>query len=332
MRDLLWRESADEMASTPRLFDRRVRPGPDRGPGPGAGGAPPVRKQAPGYYRMILGDFEVTTVSDGTIPQDFSENMTNTTPEEVRSLFARDREPLPTAASVNAFLINTGPKLVLIDAGAGTLFGPKVAGRLVTNLEAAGYRPDQVDAVLLTHLHGDHSPGLTVGGKVVFPNATVYVNGREEEFWLSEAEAAKAPADRKPSFAQAREAIGPYLQAGRLKTFEGEAELFPGIRAWPRPGHTPGHTFYAVESRGQKLVLLGDTVHAAQVQFPRPDITIGYDVDPKAAADRRKRIFADASEEGYWVGAAHISFPGLGHIRRDGPGYAWIPATYRDLD
>ncbi len=87
-----------------------------------------------------------------------------------------------------------------------------------------------------------------------------------------------------------------------------------------------------MESKGQKLVLIGDTVHAIQVQFPRPEITMEYDVDPPAAAARRKSIFADASEKGYWVGAAHISFPGLGHIRRDGQGYAWIPATYRLID
>jgi glyoxylase-like metal-dependent hydrolase (beta-lactamase superfamily II) len=293
---------------------------------------PQVRTQAPGYYRMMLGDFEVTTVSDGTLPQDFDKNMTNTTPEEVRSLFARSREPLPVDVSINTFLIHTGSKLVLVDTGSGDLFGPKSGGRLVANLKASGYRPEQIDAVLLTHIHGDHSVGLTVKGKIVFPNATVHVNEHERDYWLSSAEAARAPEGKKASFAQAHAALDPYIEKGRLRTFDGEAELFPGIRSWPHPGHTPGHTYYVIESKGQKLVLIGDTVHATQVQFPRPDITIAYDVDSPVAAAQRKRTFEDAAEKGYWVGAAHVSFPGLGHIRRDGQGYAWIPATYRVTD
>lgn len=286
---------------------------------------PQVRTQAPGYYRMMLGDYEITTVSDGTLPLDFARIMTNTTPEEVRDLFARSHEPLPVDVSINTFLINTGSKLVLVDAGAGDLFGSKSGGRLVANLKASGYRPEQIDAVLLTHIHGDHSVGLTIGGKIVFPNATVHVNVHERDYWLSSGEAARASEKKKASFAQAHAALDPYIEKARLKTFNGEVELFPGIRTWPHPGHT----CYVVESKGQKLVLLGDTVHATQVQLPRPDITIGYDVDSPAAAAQRKKIFEDASEEGYWIGAAHISFPGLGHIRRDGQGYAWIPATYR---
>jgi glyoxylase-like metal-dependent hydrolase (beta-lactamase superfamily II) len=138
--------------------------------------------------------------------------------------------------------------------------------------------------------------------------------------------------ERRESFARAHAALGASLEAGMVKTIAGESELFPGLRSWPHPGHTPGHTFHVIEGRGQKFVLIGDTVHAAQAQFPRPGITMGYDVDATAAAVERWRIFVDATGEGYWVGADHISFPGLGHIRRDGEGFACIPATYRVID
>lgn len=204
--------------------------------------APQVRTRPPGYYPMRLGEFEVTAVSDGTVPQDFDRLMTGTTPEEVRALVARNHATLPLEVSINTFLINTGSNLILVDTGAGPLFGPKSGGRLVANLAAAGYRPDQIGAVLLTHIHSDHSAGLTVGGKVVFPNAVVHVNRRERDYWLDPSEAAKARAEKKVYFAQAHEAIDPYLAAGRVKTFDGEAELFPGIRTVPVPGHTPGHT------------------------------------------------------------------------------------------
>ena len=199
---------------------------------------------------------------------------------------------------------------MLIDAGAGALLGGKSSGRLVANLKASGYRPEQIDAVLITHIHGDHSAGLTVDGKPVFPEATVHVHARERDYWLSSTEADRAPEKKKASFAQAHTALDPYIEKGRLKTFDGEAELYPGIRTWPHPGHTPGHTYYVVESKDQKLVLLGDTVHATQVQFPRPDIAMRFDFDSAAAADQRQRIFADAAEKGYWLGAAAHHFSG----------------------
>jgi glyoxylase-like metal-dependent hydrolase (beta-lactamase superfamily II) len=143
---------------------------------------PQIRKQAPGYYRMMLGDFEITTVSDGTVPQDLDRLMTDTTPEEVRALVTRSHESLPLEVSINTFLINTGSTLILIDSGAGEFSGPKSGGRLRANLMASGYRPEQIGAVLLTHIHGDHTGGLTVGGQVAFPNAVVYVNEREGDY------------------------------------------------------------------------------------------------------------------------------------------------------
>ncbi|QRK13465.1 MBL fold metallo-hydrolase [Archangium violaceum] len=292
--------------------------------------APQVRSQAPGFYRMMLGDFEVTVISDGTVPQQPDKLLTNTHPEHVKKLLADAYLELPVETSVNAFLINTGSKLVLVDTGAGELFGPGIKGlnKLVPNLRAAGYEPEQIDAVLLTHIHTDHSGGLTVGGKQVFSKALVYADKRDVDYWLSTDNMEKAPADKKPRFQEARTALDSYVAAGRLKTFEGDTELFPGIRAIATPGHTPGHSFYSVESKGQRLVLWGDVMHVAAVQFPEPSVTIQYDVDSKAAAAQRAKAYADAAKQGYWVGVAHVSFPGLGHVRANGKGYTWVPANY----
>jgi glyoxylase-like metal-dependent hydrolase (beta-lactamase superfamily II) len=286
--------------------------------------APQVGTQAPGYYRTMLGADEITVLSDGTAPRDVDKIMSK--PDEIRQIMANDHQALPIDLSINAFLINTGSKLILVDTGAGELFGAG-AGKLVANMRAAGYQPEQVDAILLTHIHADHSGGLSIGGKLVFPNAYVYVDKHDPEFWLSAAAEAKNPS-KKTTFAQSHATVDPYVKAGKLRPFDGATELFPGIRSVPAHGHTPGHTAYMVESKGQKLLLWGDTIHLAEVQFADPDVSIEYDADHDAAIASRKALLAEAASQGYLVGGAHISFPGLGHVHSDTKGYGWVPLPY----
>jgi glyoxylase-like metal-dependent hydrolase (beta-lactamase superfamily II) len=123
--------------------------------------------------------------------------------------------------------------------------------------------------------------------------------------------------------------ITPYMQAGKLATFDGDTDIIAGVRAQAAYGHTPGHTMYAVESRSEKLVLWGDVVHVAAVQFEDPSVTIGFDVDAAEARHVHELAFADAAENGYLVGGAHLPFPGLGHIRRDGANaFRYVPLNY----
>ncbi len=284
-----------------------------------------VPQQAVGFYRFRLGDFHITALSDGTALRDLPKIMSD--PEKVRREMAVSHQALPVELSINCFLIDTGAKKILVDTGAGELFGA-TSGQLVGNLRAAGYRPESIDVVLLTHIHGDHSGGLSIGGQRVFPNAEVYVDRRDPGYWLSAASEASAPANRKTTFAQSHRTVDPYAKAGKLRTFDGATELFPGVRSVSEYGHTPGLSGYMIESRGQRLLLWGDIVHAADVQFRDPDITVDYDVDGSAAMASRKRILADAAQQGYLVGGAHISFPGLGHVRAESSGFSWIPAPY----
>ena len=290
---------------------------------------PQLRTQAPGFYRMLLGDFVITALCDGTALHT-DQRLTNIPRERIDKLLAESHVPLPVETSINAYLIHTGARLVLVDTGAGGLFGP-IAGKLSLSLRAAGYQPEQIDTILLTHIHGDHSGGLVVDGQQVFPQAIVHVDRHDSEFWLSDAQLEKAEGEMKKRFQAARASLGPYLAEGRLKTFEADTELMPGIRALSARGHTPGHCLYLVESQGQKLVLWGDLVHVAAVQLPEPSATVEYDVDPRAAADQRARVLADAARQGYWVAADHISFPGLGHVRAQGSGYQWVPINYSAL-
>lgn len=290
-------------------------------------GAPMAKTQQPGWFRLKVGDFEVTALSDGTVDLPMDQLLTNTTPDKVKKTLAAVGLPAPVETSVNAFLVNTGSKLVLIDSGAAGLFGPTL-GKLLVNLKASGYQPGQVDEIYITHMHPDHVGGLTAGGKAAFPNATVRAAKAESDFWIGQANIDNAPAAMKDFFKGANVSLKPYLP-NKFKPFEGaDVELVPGIHAIAAAGHTPGHTIYVIESKGQKMVFWGDLIHVAAVQFPDPSVTIQFDSDPKAAAPARKKAFDDATSSGFLVGAAHISFPGVGRLRKEGAGYEWIPVNY----
>jgi glyoxylase-like metal-dependent hydrolase (beta-lactamase superfamily II) len=282
-------------------------------------------QQAPGFYRLMVGDIRVTVLSDGTEPIDLAKSMSS--PEQVRHELMASHEALPIELSINCFLIETGKKTFIVDTGAGELLGAN-SGKLVANLRAAGYRPEDIDIVLLTHINSDNSGGLSIGGKPVFPNATVYVDQHDPAYWLSTAAESHAPEGRKVIFTQSHQTVDPYVRAGRLRTFDGAVELFPGIRSIPEHGHSPGLTGYMIESRGQRLLLWGAIIHAAEVQFKNPTVTIDYDVDPEEAVETRERRLNDAAQKGYLVGGTYLSFPGLGHVRAEQSGFSWVPAPY----
>jgi glyoxylase-like metal-dependent hydrolase (beta-lactamase superfamily II) len=269
--------------------------------------------QAPGFYRATLGEFTLTALSDGVAPRDVTAILSDadTARKELRASHLGDTLPL----SINVYLIDTGEHRILVDTGAGELFGA-TSGHLLASLAAAGYKPEQIDTILLTHIHGDHSGGLSIGGKRLFTNAVVYADRHEVE--------------QSIGMAAPKATVGPYVDAGRMRYLPEGGEVLPGITARPVPGHTAGHTAYLVESKGRRMLFWGDTVHVAEVQLAHPAITIAYDArQPQAAAERRK-LFEEVAASGVLVASPHFSFPGMGHLRKDGESFRWIPLAYND--
>ena len=283
-----------------------------------------VTSEAPGFYRLMIGDYEVTVLSDGKNPL-AATKLLQGDPARIADALKSNFLGEQVETSHNSFLVNTGDKLALVDAGAGTLLGPQT-GKLLSNLRAAGYRPEQVDEVYLTHMHTDHIGGLMSGDHRAFPNAIVRADKRDTDYWLSEENMRRAPAQEKRFFDASMVSLSPYREASKLNTFEGAADLIPGIQAQPAYGHTPGHTMFDVESKGEKLLLWGDIVHVVAVQFADPTVTIAYDVDRLEAEQEHWRVFDDAAKNRYMIGGAHLPFPGLGHVRNNGDKtYTFVP-------
>ena len=285
---------------------------------------------AKGVYRMRVGDITVITLSDGinrrTVEQ--QSQLLHGNRERMKGLLADAYPDGNMESTVNAFLIHAGAKLILIDAGNGGL-GSSTMGKMLGNLQAAGYESEQIDEVYLTHMHGDHVGGLLAGTKRTFPNATVYAHKREADYWLSAANRDAAPTAAHRTFLAAKATLTPYLNAGKFMTFESNSQLSPGIRAVALFGHTPGHTAFMVESKGATMVLWGDIVHVAGVQFTDPNITIAYDSDEPAAAESRWRIMDLAAKNNWWVGGAHLAFPGIGQVKAgDDGGFVFVPVEF----
>lgn len=290
------------------------------------GGTPFAQSETPGFHRLMVGDYEVTALSDGKSPLPAMKLLQGDA-SKIAAALRRNALGEQVETSHNAFLVNAGKKLVLIDAGAGVFLGPNT-GRLLGNLRAAGYRAEQVDEVYLTHMHTDHIGGLISEGKPAFPNAIVRADERDTAYWLSDENKLQAPADARRFFDAAVASLSPYANEGRLRTFAGGADLGAGIRARPAYGHTPGHTMYELESRGEKLLIWGDIVHVAAVQFADPTVTIGYDVDRAEAEQEHWQVFDETAKSRCLIAGAHLPFPGLGHVRDEGGrSYSFLPVT-----
>src|SRR6266849_1653027 len=325
------KESITKTTSPPTVIAAAILLGISlAGPTSARAAAPQHHDQVPGFQRLAVGDLEVTSLYDGG--GQFEPRWLNGR-KKVMTAFAStvQKEPHFLDGAESGFLVNTGKQVILVDAGAGQWWGGGALGHLETSLRSAGYSPEQVDLVLITHLHSDHVGGLTArDGKRVFSNAEVYVAKAENDSWLSAEMAAKAPKEAQEFFQAAQAVSAPYIKAGKWHTFSSSDEIGEGIKTVSLPGHTPGHTGYEFRSKGQRILFWGDVIHAQSVQLKHPEVSVAFDIDPAAAVATRKKLLPALVDGKVLVAGPHMAFPGAGRLRKDGNAYIWAPILFTD--
>jgi glyoxylase-like metal-dependent hydrolase (beta-lactamase superfamily II) len=282
--------------------------------------------QIPGVYHRRIGDIVVTALSDGYLDGTV-EVMQNITPPDATRLLTDAVRP-GRRTSVNCYLVYSAGRLALIETGSGDYLLP-TAGKLQQNLKAAGVNPADIESVILTHMHPDHSAGLAdpKTGEKFFPNAELVVHENEPRHWNDDGAMSRADdRARKLYFQCAREQMAPYHN--QMRTFSGAVEVFPGVTSMPLHGHTPGHSGYMIASGGQSLLIWGDIIHVPEVQVPRPEVTMVFDTDPHAAAATRKRTFDMVATDRQLVAGMHVHFPGFAHLVKSGDGYLMLPEPW----
>ncbi len=276
--------------------------------------------QIPGVYHRRIGDLLVTALCDGYMDGNY-EIFRNVDPAEVDDVLGAAFRPSPPRISINCFLIRTKDRVALVDTGSADSMGPTL-GRLPESMAATGVTFADVDTVLLTHVHPDHSNALTAAdGTRNFENAELVVSEADVRHWHDDAAMSKANDRQKLRYFEwGRFQVKPYADRRR----HAEGDVFPGVTALPIPGHTPGHTAYLIASGNESMLIWGDTCHVPEIQLRRPSATMIFDSDPEAAAASRRRVLDMVATDRLLVGGMHLHFPGFAHVVREGAGYAAI--------
>ena len=282
----------------------------------------------PSFYRFKLGTIEITVVSDGTLAFP-AETLWGDRAEDARSLLTSTFQPAgPVKLQINTILVNTGGKLVLIDAGCGVDKFQNTNGRLLGHLASAGYAPGDIDMILFTHFHFDHLWGISdsKNASLLFPSAEFVASEAEVAFWSDPGLPGKVSAKQQPLVTQ----TNLKLASPRLRQIKAGAEVAPGVTTFDTAGHTPGHMSVHISSGSEEMLLTGDVVFNSAVSFLHPEWPfVGFDLDVPLATKVRIAFLDRATADKTLVGSYHLPFPGFGHVVREGSGYRWLPADWQ---
>lgn len=265
----------------------------------------------PTHNRVKLGAFEVTTLLAGTATRDEIQTIfgMNVSPEEFAAVSAENFIPADKSQFFfTPTVINTGSELILFDTG----LNPE---GITAALGAAGYTPDQVDTVVLTHMHGDHIGGLMSAGEATFANAR-YVTGSAEHNHWSSAGSERFDANVTPL-------------NDRISFLDDGGSVTSGITAKAAFGHTPGHMTYRIESEGKSLMLVADLANHPVWSLERPDWEVRFDMDKAGAAASRRAVLNEIADERIPMIGYHMPFPGVGYVETRGDGFRYVPHSYQ---
>ncbi|MGO4674035.1 MBL fold metallo-hydrolase [Bosea sp. 2YAB26] len=283
--------------------------------------------QAPGYYRYKIGDMVLTAINDGFARRQLEGFVRNAELAEVKAAMAQAFLPADALnITFTTLAIQSGGKLILIDTGNGDSGAP-TSGTWLANFRAAGFDPKDVSTVVFSHFHGDHINGFRLkDGTAVFPNAEVMVPAAEWAFWMDDAKMNAAPEAMKGAFGGVRRVFGPVSKD--VKQFEAGKEILPGITAIAAPGHTPGHTTFALSSGTARMMVMSDTTNHPALFARNPDWSAVFDMDGPQAAATRRRLLDMVSADKMQVAFYHAPFPATGYIAKSGNGFELVPVQW----
>ena len=282
----------------------------------------------PAHFAFTLGEATLTVVSDGYFELPTGGLGVNADPAEVQAfLEAHFLSPETGYSHTNHLVIDIGENRVLIDVGSGNRFLP-TTGRLMENLDRAGFDPASITHVVITHAHPDHVWGIRDDfDEAILPDAAWYLGETEHGYWLQDGLVDRVAPEMQQFVLGAVNSIN--AEGAEWELIGDGTEIVPGVRVIDTPGHTPGHMSVVIESGGQQLLALGDTMSHAYTNFARPEWYNGFDMDGDQTVATRKRLLDMAAADRMAVLGYHFPFPGVGHVMRDGDAYRFVPAVWQ---